>query len=257
MLLAEIVINLVAAFLGICVYAYSEEAFALCPKHSQKVVGRNLCYWLGEFEVTAVLCRLRVFLTLFGNSRFHPSGAVNAAEGFPEGCCFTDTLRHNVTGAAKGCFRVLDVSLYELSGIGLRITGLAAPEEICKRFQAGGNGHCGAGLSLGTEREIDVFKAGRTHALLNFLLKFRGQFPGLIYGLQDQLLALFHFGKYIGPVLYLSNFNVSEAACALLAVAADEGHGAAVFKQFCAVEDLPGLNAQKSRYVVNVYIFHK
>ena len=57
-------------------------------------------------------------------------------------------------------------------------------------------------------------------------------------------------------MLYLSNFNVSEAACTLLTVAADEGHGAAVFKQFSAVEDLPGLNAKKSCYVVYVYIFH-
>ena len=169
-LLAEIVINLVAAFLRVCVYAYAKEAFSLCPKHSQKVVGGDLCNWLGELEVTAVLCRLSVFLPLFCNYRFHPSGAVNAAEGFPEGCGFADSLRHNVTGAAKGCVCILDVSLDELPGIGLRVTGLAAPKKIGKGFQAGGDCHSCAGLSLGAEREVDVFKAGRTHAILNFLL---------------------------------------------------------------------------------------
>ena len=212
---------------------------------------------MGELEVTAVLCGLGVLLTFFCYGRFHPSGAVNAAEGFAEGCGFADSLRHNVTGPAKGGLRILDISLHELSGIGLRVTGLSAPKEIGKGFQTGGNCHCGAGLSLGTEREVDVFQAGRTHALLNLLLQFRGKFPGLLDGLQDQFLALFHFGKHIGPVLYLCHLNICEAACAFLTVAADKRDGAAVFKQFCAVEDLPGLNAKKPRNVVYVYIFHK
>ena len=57
-------------------------------------------------------------------------------------------------------------------------------------------------------------------------------------------------------MLYFRHLDISEPAGAFLAVSANKRHGAAVFKQFCAVKDLPGLHAQKVGYVIDVDFFH-
>ena len=150
-------------------------------------------------------------------------------------------LGHNVARALQGLFHVLDLPFHEAAGIGLGILRLAAPQEVCQRFQPFGHRQGGTGFPLGPIRKIQIFQLAGTDAVFYLLFKFCGKFILLRDGFEDGGLALFHLFEDIGPMFDLCHFYVREAAGALFAVAADKGNGAAVPEQFHAVFHLPGL----------------
>ena len=57
-------------------------------------------------------------------------------------------------------------------------------------------------------------------------------------------------------MLDLAYFHVCEAACALFAVTADEGDGAALLEQLYAILHLPLLDAQQLGDIIQVQFFH-
>ena len=254
--LAKVVIHLVGAFFPIGIYFYTQEALLLGAQHGQQVVGRNFTDGHGEVEIAAVFGGIRAALPCLGHLGGHAAGTVNATQVLADECGLAQAFRHNVAGALQSLFHVLDLPFHETAGIGPGILRLAAPQEVCQRFQTFGDSKGGAGFPLGPERKIQIFQLAAADAVFYLLFKFCGKFILLRDGFEDGGLALFHLFKDIGPMFDLCHLYVREAAGALFAVAADKGNGAAVPEQFHAVFHLPGLNAQKLGDMLDVSFFH-
>ena len=250
--LAVVVVEFIAALFSVGVDVHFQEAFFLGAEHGQQVVCGYFADGLAEAEVVAVLGGLGVFGAGLGGLGFHAAGAVDTAQRLAVGGGFADALGDDVAGALEGFLDARHLPFHVLAGFVFRAGGLASPEEIGQRLQASCDSHRRARLALGAERQVQVLELGAAGAVFDLLLQGRGELFLLLDGLEDGCLALFHLFEDLGPVLDLGHVDVVQAAGALLAVAADEGNGAAVGEELGAVLHLPGLDAQQLCYIFNV-----
>ena len=254
---AEGVVDIVGAALGIGVDPYAEEAFVLGPQHRQQVVGRNTLQRHREIEIAAVFVGFGIVFCGFGHARDDPAAAVDGAEFFAYGGGFAKALCDDVAGSGES---VLDASYLvadEFGGAGGRVRGAYIPHRIGKRLKAELFGDGRPGPALGTVGEVDVFEFGGGDAFLDRTAKFVGERAGCLDGSDHGLLALFHLGEHVGPVLHFSYLGVVHPAGFFLAVAADEGDGVSILKHHDAVFDLPVLQGAVLRNEVYVVFFHQ
>ena len=246
MLLTEIVIHLVGAFLLVGIERHAQEPFILRTEHSEKVMGRDARDRHREIEIAAVLCGIGIVLRGLGGLGAYPAGTVDAAKGLADRCRLAQALGDDIARAGKRILDGRDFVADELARLGGGIRHSPDGEEpVGQGLQTRFAGYGGPGAPLRPVREIQILQLAGIDAFLYLPAKLRSKLPETFDGLEDGRLALLHLAEDLHPVLDGCDFHIVHAARPFLAVAADEGDGIPVFEHLGAVLDLPRLQSEQ------------
>ena len=98
-------------------------------------------------------------------------------------------------------------------------------------FEAFLAGNAGFGFALGLIGKVEIFEFGLVEGLLDFGLKFGGELALFLDGAEDGGSAVFEFAEVLELLLDGEDLDLVEVAGGFLAVAGDEGDGAAFVEE--------------------------
>ena len=127
LLLAEVVVNLGAAFLGVGVDAHVQVAFVLGPQDGEQVVGGDAVEGHLEVEVAAVFGRLGAVPAGLGDAGSDPAAPENAAQVLPDDRRLAEPFGDDVARTGKRGFGIRDLIGDELACVGFRVARLGVP----------------------------------------------------------------------------------------------------------------------------------
>ena len=256
MLLAEIIVDLGPAFLGVGIDAHAQPALVLRPQDGEQIVGRNAVQGHLELEITPVLGRLGALLSGLGHRGRNPAAPENLTQILADRGGLAEALRHDVPRTGERRLRIRHAALHELGVVLQRIARAHVPHQIRERLQAQLLRDRGAGAPLGPPGEVEVLQLRGGNAVLDLGAQLVRERTRLADDFQDGLLALLHLGEDVHPVADLRHIRVVHPAGLLLAVAADEGNGVAVREEFGAILNLPVLQVEEAGDVLDIDLFH-
>jgi hypothetical protein len=146
-------------------------------------------------------------------------------EEFADGGVLGEHFRDDVAGAFEG-FLYREAEGGGVFEEGLAVGGLFVEIEG-EGFEAFFAGDGGFGFAFGLVGEIEVFEFGFFEGFLDFGFEFGGEFALFLDGFEDGGAALFEFAVVFEFFLYFLDLDFVEVAGGFLAVAGDEGDGAA------------------------------
>lgn len=211
----------------------AQHARLLAAAHGQQSVGGAAAQRLGEVEVVGkLLCLVRLGHFLDDLRADHGLAAVGRTHGVARLLVFAHSLGDDVLGASQRCLHVghvaLDEALCRLSGVGLALQ----QEDRGQRFQSLLPRHLRPGAPPRLEGQVDVLQLRGVPAVADAPLQFGRELFLLGDGLEDRRLALLQLLELRVEFADACDLHLVEVARPLLAVACDEGDGAALVEQF-------------------------
>ena len=209
--------------------AHLEESFSLAAAHGQETVGGTAAQLLAEVEVVGIFLRgLLSGLLLHHTALYHRPAAIESPDLLPGLAVLAHLFGDDVLGSLQ---RLLDrghaVAHKPLRG-GPRVLLALQHDECGQGLQTFLAGHLGAGPAAGLVGQIEVLQLRGVPTLLYALAQGFGEFSLFADGSQDGFLALLQFAELVVQVADGRNLHFVESARTLLAVAGDEGNGAAL-----------------------------
>ena len=205
--------------------ADAQHARLLAAAHGQQSVG-------GVEVVGKLLCLVRLGHFLDDLRADHGLAAVGRTHGVARLLVFAHSLGDDVLGASQCCLHVghvaLDEALCRLSGVGLALQ----QEDRGQRFQSLLPRHLRPGAPPWLEGQVDVLQLRGVPAVADAPLQFGRELLLLGDGLEDRRLALLQLLELRVEFADACDLHLVEVARPLLAVACDEGDGAALVEQF-------------------------
>ena len=158
-----------------------------------------------------------------------------AAEGAAHRLTVALVLAHlfgnDVLRTLQGRLYVLDVALDEPLSSPLGVALALHQQQLGQRFESLLAGHLGTCAALRAVGQVDVLERGGLPCLADSLLELGRQLLLVADGLQDGFLALLNLLQTLILVADGPDLHFIESARALLAVAGNEGNGAALVEQ--------------------------
>lgn len=252
MSLAEVVVDLAAAFLGVGIDAYREETFFFGTQDGEEIMRRDAVEGHREIEIRAVFVGVLRFLSGFGDGGDYAALAEDRAEILADFCGLAQPFGNYVARSGEGVVNAGNLSFDKGSRGCDDIAGADVPHHVRERLEAKLLRYCGTGAALRLEREVYILKLSGGDTVFDSVLESVIQCAGLGNGLEDCVLAFFHFGEDVDPVLDFGHLGIIHTARLFLSVAADERDGVAVLEHVGAILDLPALELEMVGYVVDV-----
>ena len=181
-LLTEIIVDPVAAFLRIRVQTDAEKALVLGSEDGQEIVRRNLLQRHREIEIGTVLGCLGRGGSSLGGLGFYPSCPEGLTERVPDLRRFREPFGNYVPCPGECLLDRRHFPFHVLCSFSLRILEGDIPHPVGKGFQPVLPGHGGPGPALRPEREVEVLELTGNHAVLYPLAEFRSQRALGLYG---------------------------------------------------------------------------
>ncbi len=239
-------------------HAEHEEAFFFAAAHGEEAVAGNFGEGFAPFEVVAVfggvVVRFLACEDLAGDGGFF---LVDLADGAADGGVVGDSFGDDIAGTCEGFLGGLDAEFLlavlteEPDGfrgwVGGGI-GLGGEKPLGEGFEAFFLCDGGAGAAFRAEGSEDVLEAGHGFRLVDLAAEGVGeQFP-LVEAFEDGGAPLVEFGDLEEAVADAGDLDFVEHAGDFLAVAGDEGDGAASREQFRGGGDLGRLDFEFGGY---------
>ena len=234
-------------------HAQAQDLLGLAAPHGQDPVPGRAAHGLRPVEVVAELGAL--LLLALQDVGAHDAGVdEQPAHGRADAGVLAGDLGRDVPGAGQGGLGVGHVlaGVDEGGGAGGRIVarrpvrgqGRLLQQPQRQGLEAPLAGHGGAGAALGPERQVDILEGRQVGRGPDAGLQRVGQQFALGQRLQDRAAPLVQLVQLLEPVADGGDGHLVQAAGGLLAVAADEGNGAALGDQVGDGLDLAGRDLQ-------------
>ena len=254
--LAEVVVYLRCAFLGVGVYAYADEAFGLGPEYGQQVVRGNPVERIAEIEIAAVLRRFGILPAGLRDGGPYAARAEDRALVFPYLRRLGEPFGYYVPCTLKGVSGAWNLVGSILCRLGERVACGERPHGVGERFESPLPGLGRPGAPLWPVGKVEVFEFGGAEAVFDPFLHGLVECSGLRDCGKYGLLALLHFSEHVAQVLEFGHGGVVQAARLFLAVTAYERYGVALGEHLHAVLHLPGLYSEQPGYMSDVQFLH-
>ena len=255
-LVAENIVELIAAFLGIGIDFQIQIAFVGRAEHGQEVMRGYARERNGKIEIGPVFGRFRRGFSRLGHAGDNAARPIDAADGFAYRRAFAQAFGDNVPRSGERLFLIGHALLYIAAGFADRIGNLHLIHGIGQGLQTLFLGDRSPRTPLGTIRQVQILQPGGLNAGNDLLTQGIAQFSLLFDGSEDGLLPFFHLGKDVVPMPDLGHGHVVQSAGFFFPVPADEGNRVPLFKQVDTVFNLPGLHPDARCDMLDVQFFH-
>ena len=217
--------------------ADAQNALSLAPAHGQQTVARAASQRFVPVEVVAELLGfVSILFGLHHLRRDDSLAAECAAHSLTVALVLAHLFGNDVLRTLQGRLCVLDVDLDEPLSSPLGVALALHQQQLGQRFESLFAGHLGTCAALRAVGQVDVLERGRLPRLVDALLELGRELLLVADGLEDGLLALLNLLQALILVADGPYLHFVESARALLAVAGNEGNGAALVEQGeCAV----------------------
>ena len=212
--------------------AQAQNALGLTSPHRQEsVAGTALQGFVPVKVVAEFLCFVRILFSLhhFRGDDCRP--AESSAHLLARAFVLADLFGNDVLGTFEGGSDVRNIAHNKALGGAFGIAFALLQQDDGQRLQAHFAGYLGSCAALGTIGQVDVLQRGCLPRIVDALLEFGCHLTLFGDGLHDGLLALLQFLQSFVLVADGAYLYLVEPSRALLAVAGNEGNGAAFVNQ--------------------------